>query len=118
MPDGFLYVEPVAMAIHLDARIFCSKIPGHRLAMFKTEAQKQALYALSARTGRAYNIDLTFSGGNLYWGDGTQLGDAERQSMDLGKTGKPDMKYDGGKFSETDHSKNFLCQANPNGLDW
>ncbi|XP_042890509.1 uncharacterized protein LOC122265327 [Penaeus japonicus] len=118
MPDGFLYLEPIAPAKHQEARAFCSRIPGHRLAILKTQAQREALYALHERTGRKYNVDLIVVGGVVQWGDGTVLSEDEQNSMGVDKTDKPDLLYENDKFTATDKEESFLCQANPTGYDW
>nr|XP_045601964.1 uncharacterized protein LOC123760365 [Procambarus clarkii] len=49
----------------------CSKIPGFRLAMLKTEQQQSIGKALAAQAGSALRMDIVVIANKTYWGDGT-----------------------------------------------
>ncbi|XP_066963251.1 uncharacterized protein [Macrobrachium rosenbergii] len=124
MPDTLLYLKPNVTLNFTDAKAYCSKIPGHRLSIYKKMDQWRAISAKMDNNEPYWVVDLQKQDDNTaIWGDGTLYKDTEiGQNLPLQNAYSIARIYiffngtldDGVSY----RMRRFFCQANPFGVDW
>ncbi|CAL4136906.1 unnamed protein product [Meganyctiphanes norvegica] len=134
--DDLLYLEPDFKLDWTSAKAWCEKLPGHRLAIFKTRTQGNLLIHIqkALNVGRL-TFDLQQVSNGKAWGDGTPYDGSdtdkhlEAQGVKVYDSTDPinDIYYlalsvDQNELYLWDGQKDypywFICQANPLGIDW
>ncbi|KAG7167294.1 hypothetical protein Hamer_G017206 [Homarus americanus] len=125
LEDNLLYlVLPQASSL-IAAKSDCEKIPGHRLALLKTDNHFQAVKKRMSGLDMTLRIDLLkFQNGDEVWGDGTPF--SLSQIIETGETSMVSLYFVPVILNSNLNFQiyNFqdalypLCQANPFGQDW
>ncbi|XP_063861709.1 uncharacterized protein LOC135101545 [Scylla paramamosain] len=124
--DGLLYLVGKVNVNFTDARIWCSKIPGYRLAIFKRSIQFSMAVQIGKASGKQLWLDLEVTrSSSLIWGDGTNFDDtpfshAAKKLVNNGGRQLSAMRVRGANLDDR-YRQNLchpLCQANPSGIIW
>ncbi|KAG7171713.1 hypothetical protein Hamer_G025412 [Homarus americanus] len=129
--DSLLYLESSRERTFKNAKDLCSRIPGHRLAIYKTHLQARIMVThagiVKSTSGNMVTFDLTRSkdkGTPVVWGDGTPFLQTEISSyltLEDSSTGERFFTYlPGENISNLRDSDKFIfmCQANPKAVEW
>ncbi|KAG7154342.1 hypothetical protein Hamer_G017541 [Homarus americanus] len=124
--DNLLYVELNEMTSWERAKELCARIPGHRLAMYKTTTQHDImmeLYFKNPRKGMLINARKTADGKDRVWGDKTKFSSLPKVKLMFIDAGMHRPGYTVflsriyGKEKSAGHDR-VVCQANPRGVEW
>ncbi|XP_047468469.1 uncharacterized protein LOC125024762 [Penaeus chinensis] len=126
--DNLLYLQSTRLfgTFHFAVAI-CKKIPGHRLAIFRKveplENLEGILYGNAERenVNQVAYIDLRNTSRGPAFGDGTLLSDTEMGRLEIvnATTGRVFVHWNNSLVGvSTDVLRQFICQANPLGVEW
>ncbi|XP_037776723.1 uncharacterized protein LOC119573551 [Penaeus monodon] len=123
--DRLLYLTPSMQLKYEAAKAFCARIPGHRLGMYKTIQQLDMLeeyWCLSGNCPATLYMYLEKTADGVVFGDGTPFSSTEIAQTGIvmnSQTSYTFIFYNKRVDDATETSaRPFLCQANPNGVDW
>ncbi|XP_069987483.1 uncharacterized protein [Penaeus vannamei] len=124
--DNLLYLTPPFTRTYDVAKSFCSRIPGHRLGVYKTLQQLSILdpYRYAPTVPDTLYISVEKGPSGIVLGDGTLLADtALGQAVEIVTDNDDSLNvyvFYQGKLNDGDGSRSrfFMCQANPLAVEW
>ncbi|XP_066989625.1 uncharacterized protein [Macrobrachium rosenbergii] len=123
-PDGYLYVISSVSLDFNASKDACSRIPGHRLAVFHRMDQMNFFITLWTQLDSPQTwVDLRGTPGGMQWGDGTYMAATElKGKVEIVEvlTLPYAFRYTSSRFDDYTMDADFriLCQGDPSGNGW